>query len=81
MELEPFSYYFVITKTLNLNNEKYKLVYLEKYYQKKNRQRPYWTTLSMIYKMVKENVVILHIYGSRAIFLLFCDPQDTESEL
>ena len=30
MELEPFSYYFVITKTLSWSNEKRKLVYLNK---------------------------------------------------
>ena len=24
-------------------------------------------------------VLIIHIYGARAIFLLFCDRQDTES--
>ena len=27
MELEPFSYYFVITKTLNLSNDKWKLLW------------------------------------------------------
>ena len=31
MELEPFFYYFVITKTLNLSHEKCKLVYLDQY--------------------------------------------------
>ena len=25
-------------------------------------------------------LVVLHIYGARAIFLLFCDHQETESE-
>ena len=25
-------------------------------------------------------MAIIHIYGARAIFLLFCDNQDTESE-
>ena len=29
---------------------------------------------------VKNIVAILHIYGARAIFLLFCDQQDTESK-
>ena len=31
-------------------------------------------------KWVKTVVVILHIYGARAIFLLFCNHQETESE-
>ena len=37
-----------------------------------------WYTYSI--KWVKNIVVILHIYGARDIFLLFCDHQDTESE-
>ena len=28
----------------------------------------------------KNVVTILHIYGARAVFLLFCYPQDTEYE-
>ena len=33
------------------------------------------------YKKWEQNIVsIIHIYGARAIFLLFCDHQDTESE-
>ena len=28
----------------------------------------------------EKNVVIIHIYGARAIFLLFYEDQDTESE-
>ena len=31
MKLEPFSYYFVITETLNLSNYKWKLVQLDQY--------------------------------------------------
>ena len=31
-------------------------------------------------KWKKNIVVILHIYGAIAIFILFCDRQDTESE-
>ena len=31
MKLEIFPYYFVITKMLNLSNEKWKLVYLDQY--------------------------------------------------
>ena len=32
-------------------------------------------------KWVKTIVAILHIYGARDVLLLFCDHQDTESEL
>ena len=33
------------------------------------------------FKRLEQNiVVIIHIYGDRAIFVLFCDQQDTESE-
>ena len=35
MELNPFPYYFVITKIENMSNEKYKLAYLNKYSPKK----------------------------------------------
>ena len=31
MELEPFFYYFVITKALNMSNDKWKLVQLDQY--------------------------------------------------
>ena len=38
------------------------------------QQYPYYT------KWEKIIVVIFHIYGSRAIFLIFCVHQDTKSE-
>ena len=37
-------------------------------------QYPYYT------RREKNIVVVLHIYGTLAIFLLFCDHQDTEYE-
>ena len=43
-------------------------------------QRLYGTTIYIIYKMGGGITVILPIYGARAIFLLFCNHQDTESE-
>ena len=43
-------------------------------------QRLYGTTVSILYKMGENIVAILHIYGARSIFLLYCDHQDTESE-
>ena len=36
--------------------------------------------ISILYKMRENTVVILHIYGAKAIFLLFYDDQDTESK-
>ena len=35
---------------------------------------------SILYKMEEKTVVILHIYGDIAIFLLSYDGQDTASE-
>ena len=36
--------------------------------------------ISVLYKMEEKVIVIIHIYGAIAIFLLFFDDQDTESE-
>ena len=38
------------------------------------QQYPYPT------RWVKNVLVVIHIYGARAILLLFCNHQDTESE-
>ena len=79
MEIEPLFYYFMITKMVNLSHE--------------NRNWCSWTNIHpeniqgyteqrYIYstRWQKNIVVILHIYGARAILLLFCDHKDTESE-
>ena len=50
LDLEPFSSYFVITKTMNLSNAKYNFVYLDLYSQIKN-QRFYVTMISILYNM------------------------------
>ena len=34
--------------------------------------------MKILYKMFKNIVVGLHIYGARAISLILCDHQDTE---
>ena len=78
MELEPFSYYFISTKTLNLSHVKQKYAHLNQYSPIKMYQRLYGTTISKIYKMGENVVVVLHIYGVLAIFILFCDHQYTE---
>ena len=76
MELEPFSYYFVITKTRNMRgigvaapkctNQKQQVSMIQQY--------QYST------RWVDNIVVILHIYGARAIYLLFRVHQDTSLE-
>ena len=40
----------------------------------------YGTTISILYKTGENIVTIVHIYGALAIFLLFCDHQDTKLE-
>ena len=40
----------------------------------------YGTTISILRHIGENTVAIIHIYGARAIILLFCDHQDTESE-
>ena len=42
---------------------------------------PHGKMISVLHKMGEKIVVFLHIYRVRANFLLFCDHQDTESEL
>ena len=79
MDLKPCSNFFVITKTLNLSHEKWKLVYLEKYEHRKN-QILYGTMISILHEMGENIVVILHIYGNKIISLLFCNHQYNESE-
>ena len=44
-------YSFVITKILNMSNEKYKLAYLNQYLSMKIYQRVYGTTISILYRM------------------------------
>ena len=73
MELEPFFYYFVITKKLNLSNEKWKLVYLDQYSRIKYI-KGYMRQWYPHHTIRKKNIVaILHIHGARAIFLLLYD--------
>ena len=43
-------------------------------------QSHYGKMISMLYRIGKTIVAILHIYGALAIFLLFFCHQDTESE-
>ena len=80
IELEPFSYYFLTTKKLNLSHVKKKWAYLNQYktikYIKGSMGQPY--TYST--RWVKNIVIVIHIYGALTIFLLFCDQQDTGSE-
>ena len=43
-------------------------------------QRPHGTTISILQNMGENIVAILHIYGDRAIVILFYDHQDTKYE-
>ena len=43
-------------------------------------QRLYSKIISILYRMGENTVAILHIYGARAIFILFNDDQDTKNE-
>ena len=79
MDLDPFLYHFVITKILNLSHEEWKLVQLDQY-APIQYQTPHGTTISTTHKMGEFIVIMVHIYGARAIFLLFFDNQDTKSE-
>ena len=36
--------------------------------------------MSILYNMVEKNVDIINVSGTRAIYLLFCVHQDSESE-
>ena len=81
MELELFFNYFVFTKTLNTSNVKYKRACLNQDSAITRYQIIYRITISIYYiRRQKYIVVVIHIYGSRVIFQLFCDHQDTESE-
>ena len=79
LEIEPVSYYYVFIKTLNLSNMKYILGYLNQYSPKKYIKGSMGQQY-ILYKMGGGNAVVLYIYGSRAVPLLFWDHQDTESE-
>ena len=68
------------SKTPNMSKEKLIIAYLGKYPYRKKHQRLYGKILSIIYNMEEKYAAILHIYGARAISLLFCVHQDTESE-
>ena len=63
-----------ISVTRNRNWCRWTNIHPEKY------QRLYGTFISILYKMQVNIVGILHIYGDRSIFLLFCYHQDTKSE-
>ena len=42
--------------------------------------RLYGTMKSILYNTEGKNVAVIHVYGDRVIFLLFCVHQDTEYE-
>ena len=73
-------YYFIITQRINMSNEELIFVWRKQYSSRKalkcsvGQQYPYSTRW-------EQNIVsILHIYGARAILLIFCDCQETGLE-
>ena len=60
-------YYFEITKTLNVCHMKQKWVYLKQYSPIKIYQRLYGITIPILYNMGENIVILLQIYGDRAI--------------
>ena len=70
MELETIYYYFVLSKTLNISNDKWKSAYLDQN-TPRNNQIILKTIMSIIYKTEEKYVVIINIYGSGSIFLQF----------
>ena len=72
IELEPFIYHFIITKTPYLPSVKYKWKSLNLYSNIKLYLRLYCTFISVLYKIWKKGIVIIiHIYGARTIFIIF----------
>ena len=80
MDIEPFLYYFVITRTPNLSNVRYKCAYLNQYLPSKNRKGSMRQLYPYSTGWEKTIVLILDIYGAISIFLLFCNHQDTKTE-
>ena len=79
MELQPFSYYFVFTKTLNLSNEIQKLAYLDQYSSIVNTKGCMGHGC-LYYTIWEVNCVNYSYFGNRAICLLFFVHKDTKSE-
>ena len=75
MELQPFLCYSVITKGLNLSDEKYKLVYMDQYKHRKTPKDRWDNKTHTLQEGGK-----YYIYEGGSIFLIFYDHQDTESE-
>ena len=70
----------MITKTPNLSHVKYILVYINQYPPIKNTKGSLGHPDPYSIKWGGNIAVILHIYGARAISLLFCVHQDFESD-
>ena len=66
MELDPFYYHFVITKTMNLSQAKLKILQLDQYSPINRYQMLYGTTTFILLKMGK------HIEGNYSYLWRFC---------
>ena len=80
MDIEPFLYYFVITKTPNLSNAKLKWAYLNQYPPRDNRKDYMGQWYQHSTRWEQYIVAVIHIYWARSLSLLLCDPQATETE-
>ena len=78
MELEPFFYYVVSSKTPNLSNEKCILLLIIQYPTRKFIEGYMEPGYPSYARWEKQIMVILRISGVRTIFLLFYDHQDNE---
>ena len=80
MEVEPFSHYFLMTKTPYLPSVKYKWAHIKSFSPVKLYKSLYSNIILIIYIVWENTVLIIRIYWARAIFLVFYDDQDTKSE-
>ena len=72
-----FFCYFVFTKTPNLRDKKWKIVYLDQCSFRKIYQRIYGAVIAILYNLGGKELVVFILMDLK--FLLFCVHQDTES--
>ena len=79
IELELFFYYFYDNQVTGSESCKIKIGIAGPIFKPYKISKPLWDN-NIHTKKGEKFVAIINIYGARAIFLLFCDNQDTESE-
>ena len=73
MEIDPFVYYFVINKIQNISNDKYKECILLNINPETNIKGYMWPVYTLYTRWNKLILLNIHIYGYKAILLLFFD--------